>query len=1126
MSSISSKVIFGIGVALAIAALSSIFVTTVASQNQSGQQSSSSSQGASNSGASPGGGQTSTPSTPSGSVQQQGSNSRNGNNSGGGSTNTIAIPQGAASQQVQQYYQPDPAQIQPSSQVTWQNKDSAPHTATADDGSFDTGNIAPGASGSATVQGQGQISYHCTIHPFMKGTLQVSASSSSSSSSQQSNGSQQQPNQQSLQSGGGQQSAQQNSSQQQGTQTSTGSQSSSTQPSGSLIQALQQAGQGLIQAANALQQITGGGSGGGSIGMSTALQQSTGQQSPPMGQSQLNNNSPQSSHSTGSQLQTTQPQSSSSQQQSSSSLPQQQPSSQQGSSTQSASNSSQQQGSGSGGSTTNQITIPQGAQSGTNRYYIPANAQIAPGSTITWINKDSVDHTATAQDGSFDTGNIAPGASGSATVQGQGQIQYYCTIHPWMVASLTVGGQGGGNRQTANNSGGGQQQQSQQAGTQQQSQSSQQQPQGGGSAGQQQQQQPGGGGQTSAEGFPIRTQATAFTLLPKSNNTETGLEPNHKDDWMTANHDIYYSRSSQQTTIGKDNVSKLQVKWILNSDFPIENSPLIVGDRGYAQDNAMRVIAFDVNTGLNLWKFDPGVADKQSQQLPRGVFSHGITYDKGVIFAPTGANGTIVALNATSGELIWQSASIGDPRLGYRLPMPPIVWKDYVIAGSALGDEPPFSPAAKGSITAFNRTNGEKIWNISTVVGDWIEGEKAKLNGGGTVWSGGSLDPETGIFYIPVGNAAPDFNATSRPTPNKYTSSIIAVDIRNGQILWDTPSVTHDTHDWDTAWGTSLAKVKVDGGNTMMKMVIAQNKRGEGFALNANDGKLLWNDTLGVQFRTDAPPTPYGSGTVWPGSNHGVEAYNANDNSTAYYAVSNMGFNYFQDTQGRSGHLEPVFDAIDNGIGNGTIVAVDLQTGKVKWEYPTEFPTWVSPAVTNGVVFSGHITATGKPYSVSDFGAPTETPQIPSGVIMALDKDTGNKLWEFNVGAPIGIGGPSVGHGMLFVTTGSPAEVDSNKGGYIVAFGLPSNDTGTNVGEKAGGDLTSNTSPNTTSAETEASNSGGNATTASNAGNFTQEDSQSIPTVTTASIASQPQGSSSSSTDNSIISRKVFDHFL
>jgi alcohol dehydrogenase (cytochrome c) len=996
MGSVSSKVIFAIGVALAVAAVSSIFVTMVAAQNQNSSQS----------------GQQQQPS----STPSQGNSGAGGQQQGvGGATTTIIIPQGAASQQVQQFYQPDPAQVSAGSQVTWQNKDSAPHTATADDGSFDTGNIAPGSSGSATVRGQGQISYHCTIHPFMKGTLQVSAAGGSqqgSSSAQQSqsgqqNGSQQQGQVQPVPSAG--QQSQQN--QSQGTLTASTSQGTNTQTA--ISQALQQAGQALVQAGNALQQANGGTS-------NASQQPTTGMQQTPSPQSE------QQPQAQGQQQSATQGSSGQSQQQT------------QTAQTQQPAGGQPQQG----GTTTNQIEIPQGAQSGQNGYYIPSNAQIAPGSQVTWNNKDSVAHTATAQDGSFDTGNIAPGASGSVTIQGQGQIQYYCTIHPWMKATLTVGSSGGG--------------------IQPQQQSGQQSPQqqGGGAApaaggnvqaqSQQQQQQGGGGGQTSAEGFPIRTKATAFTVLPKSNGTDNGLEPEHKDDWINPNHDVYYTRTSQQTTISKDNVNELQVKWILNSDFPIENPPLIIGDRGYAQDNAMRVLAFDVNTGLNLWKFDPGVADKQSQQLPRGVFSHGITYDHGVIFAPTGANGTIVALNATDGDLIWQSASIGDPRLGYRLPMPPIVWKDYVIAGSALGDEPPFSPAAKGSITAFNRTNGEKIWNISTVTGAWIEGEKAKVNGGGTVWSGGSLDPETGIFYIPVGNAAPDFNATSRPPPNKYTSSIIAVNIKNGQILWDTPSVTHDNHDWDTAWGTSLAKVKSDDGSGVMKVVIAQNKRGEGFALNAEDGKLLWNDTIGVQFRTGADPTPYGSGEVWPGANHGVEAYNANDNDTAYYAVSNMGYNYFQNTQGTSGHLEPVFNAIDNGIGNGTIVAVDIKTGNIKWEHPTEFPTWASPAVTNGVVFSGQITATGKPYKYSDFGAPTETPLLPSGIVMALDKDTGKKLWEFNVGAPIGIGGPSIGHGMLFVTTGSPAEVGSNKGGYIVAFGLPDNITKTSISDQAG----------------------------------------------------------------------------
>jgi outer membrane protein assembly factor BamB len=82
----------------------------------------------------------------------------------------------------------------------------------------------------------------------------------------------------------------------------------------------------------------------------------------------------------------------------------------------------------------------------------------------------------------------------------------------------------------------------------------------------------------------------------------------------------------------------------------------------------MIMYVVDMKNGQNIWKFDPGVANKQSQKVPRGVFSHGMTYDHGVLFAPTGANGTIVALNATDGNLLWQSAAIGNPVLGYRLP--------------------------------------------------------------------------------------------------------------------------------------------------------------------------------------------------------------------------------------------------------------------------------------------------------------------------------------------------------------------------------------------------------------------------------------------------------------------------
>jgi plastocyanin len=54
------------------------------------------------------------------------------------------------------------------------NNDSTAHTATADDGhSFDTGSVDPGASKAITVSKPGSYPYHCSIHPFMHGTLVV-----------------------------------------------------------------------------------------------------------------------------------------------------------------------------------------------------------------------------------------------------------------------------------------------------------------------------------------------------------------------------------------------------------------------------------------------------------------------------------------------------------------------------------------------------------------------------------------------------------------------------------------------------------------------------------------------------------------------------------------------------------------------------------------------------------------------------------------------------------------------------------------------------------------------------------------------------------------------------------------
>ncbi|MFF1355417.1 cupredoxin family copper-binding protein [Streptomyces sp. NPDC058297] len=71
-------------------------------------------------------------------------------------------------------FHPAKLEVSPGTKITVTNEDSATHTLTADDKSFDTGDLAQGKSATITAPSKpGSYSYICTIHPNMKGTLTV-----------------------------------------------------------------------------------------------------------------------------------------------------------------------------------------------------------------------------------------------------------------------------------------------------------------------------------------------------------------------------------------------------------------------------------------------------------------------------------------------------------------------------------------------------------------------------------------------------------------------------------------------------------------------------------------------------------------------------------------------------------------------------------------------------------------------------------------------------------------------------------------------------------------------------------------------------------------------------------------
>ena len=63
------------------------------------------------------------------------------------------------------------------------------------------------------------------------------------------------------------------------------------------------------------------------------------------------------------------------------------------------------------------------------RTFAPAELHVAPGTSVTWTNSSDVEHTVTADDSSFDSGNVEPGDSFSMTFDTPGRYQYYCLQH-------------------------------------------------------------------------------------------------------------------------------------------------------------------------------------------------------------------------------------------------------------------------------------------------------------------------------------------------------------------------------------------------------------------------------------------------------------------------------------------------------------------------------------------------------------------------------------------------------------------------------------------------------------------------------------------------------------------------
>ena len=116
----------------------------------------------------------------------------------------------------------------------------------------------------------------------------------------------------------------------------------------------------------------------------------------------------------------------------------------------------------------------------------------------------------------------------------------------------------------------------------------------------------------------------------------------------------------------------------------------------------------------------------------------------------------------------------------------------------------------------------------------WKNVPGAPISGGGT-WTSTTLDPASGLLYVPVGNPAPDYDNSVRQGDNLFTGSVVVLDAKTGAYKNHFQLVPRDWHDWDVSNPPALIKTR--GGKRLMAVA---PKDGHLYGFDLADNKLLY----------------------------------------------------------------------------------------------------------------------------------------------------------------------------------------------------------------------------------------------------------------------------------------------
>jgi len=483
--------------------------------------------------------------------------------------------------------------------------------------------------------------------------------------------------------------------------------------------------------------------------------------------------------------------------------------------------------------------------------------------------------------------------------------------------------------------------------------------------------------------------------------TDARLKDAAKDDgWLMYRRDYTSSGYAPFDTINTSNVDKLKQVWDFKTDFDTghEAPPIVNGDYLYITTPKNELHAFQASTGKPLWTYKHDLTGVGLKTICCDVVNRGVALSGDNVYMATLDN-RVVALDAKTGKQVW-NIQLTAPDLGYAMTLAPLAVKDKIIIGISGGEY-----GGRGFVAALNAKTGKEEWRFYTVPSPDEPGgdtwpKDAYKTGGGATWLTGSYDTATDTLFWGVGNPGP-WLATLRPGDNLYTDSVIALDPNTGKLKWHYQYTPNDTWDFDGTNETVLTDINHDG--KAYKAIVSASRNGWFYAIDRTNGKLIYAEkfahaTAVKEFKDGKPitdpetrpdigkqvfvcPSFLGGKNWWPisVSPQTHMAYVPTLHTCMTMKGNTVSYKAGLPFLGES--FKVVHDPEKPEVW-GAVQAIDVNTGKQAWYFPSTLP-WNGGMVSTagGLVFSG--SADGYLYA---FDAKTgkvlwKSPQMSSGVI-------------------------------------------------------------------------------------------------------------------------------------------------